>query len=139
MAILSKGIKLSYGTPVDGGSGSVSYTDLTNLTEIPALGGTPEKVDTTTLADANKHYINGIKDYGDLSFKFFYDKAQFNTLSALTARQAWKVSLPDGEAGAIGTVATFTGVPAVSLDGVGVGAAMTYTLSIALDSDIEFA
>ena len=74
MAILSKGIKLSYGTPANGG-GSVTYTDLTNLTEIPALGGTPEKVDTTTLADANKHYINGIKDYGDLSFKFFYDKA----------------------------------------------------------------
>ena len=138
MAILSKGIKLSYGTPAESG-GSVSYTDLTNLTEIPALGGTPEKVDTTTLADANKHYINAIKDYGDLSFKFFYDKAQFNTLSALTARQAWKVSLPDGEGGASGTVATFTGVPAVSLDGVGVGAAMTYTLSIALDSDIEFA
>ena len=138
MAILSKGIKLSYGTPANGG-GSVTYTDLTNLTEIPALGGSPEKVDTTTLADGNKHYINGIKDYGDLSFKFFYEKEQFNTLSALNTRQAWKVSLPDGEAGAMGTVATVTGVPAVALDGVGVGAAMTYTLSIALDSDIEFA
>lgn len=135
MAILSKGITLSY----KASSSASSFTDLTDLLEIPALGATPEKVDVTTLADGEKHYINGLKDYGDLQFKFNYAQAQFNTLNALSGQIQWQVGLPDGTDGAIDTVATFTGEPAVALEGVGVGAAMTYTLSIALSSEIVFA
>lgn len=127
MAILSKGIKLAYSS-----SGTESYTDLTDLLEIPSLGGSVDKVDVTTLADASKKYINGIKDYGDLAFKFNYAKAQFTTLNGLTGSVNFKVTLPDN------TTATFSGEPSVSLEGVGVGAAMTYTLNISLDSDIEF-
>lgn len=127
MAILSKGIKLSYSS-----TGTESYTDLTDLLEIPSLGGSVDKVDVTTLADASKKYINGIKDYGDLAFKFNYAKAQFTTLNGLTGSVNFKVTLPDT------TTATFSGEPSVSLEGVGVGAAMTYTLNISLDSDIEF-
>ena len=128
MAILSKGIKLGYKAGVDS-----TYTDLTDLLEIPALGATPEKVDVTTLADGNKKYINGLKDFGDLAFKFNYDNTQFDALNALTGSVSWQVTLPDS------TKATFSGEPSVALEGVGVGAAMTYTLSIALDSDITFA
>ena len=127
MAILSKGIKLSYSS-----TGTETYTDLTDLLEIPSLGGSIDKVDVTTLADASKKYINGIKDYGDLAFKFNYAKAQFTTLNGLTGSVNFKVTLPDN------TTATFSGEPSVSLEGVGVGAAMTYTLNISLDSDIEF-
>lgn len=127
MAILSKGIKLSYSS-----TGTESYTDLTDLLEIPSLGGSVDKVDVTTLADASKKYINGIKDYGDLAFKFNYAKEQFTTLNGLTGSVNFKVTLPDT------TTATFSGEPSVSLEGVGVGAAMTYTLNISLDSDIAF-
>lgn len=127
MAILSKGIKLSYSS-----TGTESYTDLTDLLEIPSLGGSVDKVDVTTLADASKKYINGIKDYGDLAFKFNYAKEQFTTLNGLTGSINFKVTLPDT------TTATFSGEPSVSLEGVGVGAAMTYTLNISLDSDIAF-
>lgn len=127
MAILSKGIKLSYSS-----TGTESYTDLTDLLEIPSLGGSIDKVDVTTLADASKKYINGIKDYGDLAFKFNYAKEQFTTLNGLTGSINFKVTLPDT------TTATFSGEPSVSLEGVGVGAAMTYTLNISLNSDIEF-
>ena len=127
MAILSKGIKLSYSS-----TGTESYTDLTDLLEIPSLGGSVDKVDVTTLADASKKYINGIKDYGDLAFKFNYAKEQFTTLNGLTGSINFKVTLPDS------TTATFSGEPSVSLEGVGVGAAMTYTLNISLDSDIAF-
>lgn len=127
MAILSKGIKLSYSS-----TGTETYTDLSDLLEIPSLGGSVDKVDVTTLADASKKYINGIKDYGDLAFKFNYAKEQFNTLNGLTGSVHFKVTLPDN------TTATFSGEPSVSLEGVGVGAAMTYTLNISLDSDIDF-
>lgn len=127
MAILSKGIKLGYSA-----TGTETYTDLTDLLEIPSLGGSIDKVDVTTLADASKKYINGIKDYGDLAFKFNYAKEQFKTLNSLTGSVHFKVSLPDN------TTATFSGEPSVSLEGVGVGVAMTYTLNISLDSDINF-
>ena len=123
MAILSKGIKLSYSS-----TGTETYTDLTDLLEIPSLGGSVDKVDVTTLADASKKYIN----YGDLAFKFNYAKEQFTTLNGLTGSIHFKVTLPDT------TTATFSGEPSVSLEGVGVGAAMTYTLNISLDSDIAF-
>ena len=61
----SKGIKLSYGTSAS------SYIDLTDLQEIPELGGESEAIDITTLADVAHMYTDGIKNYGDsLAFKF---------------------------------------------------------------------
>lgn len=128
-AIISKDITLSYKA-----SGSETYTALTNLQEIPDLGGEAEAIEITTLADEAHVYTNGIKNYGDsLSFKFLYDKEQFNTLSALTSSIGWKVELPDD------TACSFTGVASVKLNGVGVNAALTYTLSIKPDSAMAWA
>lgn len=114
MAVISKGITLSYGE-----------NTLTNLMEIPELGGDTEAIEITTLADAAHMYTDGIKNYGDsLAFKFLYEDAQFTTLNGLTESQTWKVELPDG------TTCTFGGTCSVKLDGVGVNAALTYTLAI---------
>ena len=120
MAVISKGIKLSY----KAASGS-SFTELTNLQEIPDFGGDTESIEITTLADAAHTYTDGIKNYGDsLAFKFLYEGTQFTTLNGLTGTHEWKVELPDGE------TCTFSGGASVKLDGVGVNAALTYTLSI---------
>jgi hypothetical protein len=120
---LSKGIKLSY----KASSSSSSYTDLTNLQEIPDLGGSADSVEVTTLDDAAHMYINGLKDYGDsLDFTFLYVKAQFDTLNGLSGENDWKVTLPGASTGAC----TFKGEPSVRLNGVGVNDALTYTLSI---------
>lgn len=128
---LSKGIKLSY----KAGSAS-SYTDLTNLQEIPDIGGSADSVEVTTLADDAHMYINGLLDYGDsLDFTFLYDKTQFTTLSGLSGSISWKVTLP----GTGGATATFDGEPSVKLNGVGVNDAITYTLSIKPSSAIAFA
>ena len=128
MAILTKGMTLGYRT-----SGSGSYTTLTDLLEVPALGGSVDKVDVTTLADDSKKYIKGLIDYGDLQFKFNYAKDQFKALDALTGSVSFQVTLPDE------TTATFSGEPTVSLESASVGAPLTYTMSIALDSEIVFA
>ena len=118
MGVLSKGITLSY--KVDS-----EFVELTNLQEIPELGGDVEAVEVTTLADGAHMYIDGIKNYGDsLAFKFLYEKEQFTTLNGLADVQEWKVTLPDDGA------CTFNGSCSVKLDGVGVNAALTYTLSI---------
>lgn len=128
---LSMGIKLSYKS----GSAS-SYTDLTNLQEIPDIGGSADSVEVTTLEDAAHMYINGLKDYGDsLDFTFLYDKTQFTTLNGLSGTVSWKVTLP----GTGGATATFDGESSVSLNGVGVNDAITYTLSIKPNSAITWA
>lgn len=120
MATISMGIKLSY----KAAEGS-SFTELTNLQEIPELNGDTEAIEITTLADAAHMYTNGIKNYGDsLAFKFLYEKAQFMALNDLTDEVEWKVELPDG------ATCTFSGTGAVKLDGVGVNAALTYTLGV---------
>lgn len=127
MAFISKGIKLSY----KASTSASTYTDLTNLQEIPELGGDTESIETTTLADDAHTYTNGIKNYGDsLDFTFLYDPTQFSTLNGLAGVVDWKVSLPDGTSGAISTTCTFSGSCGVKLAGVGVNTAMTYTLSI---------
>lgn len=130
MAIISKGITLSYKTS---GSSS-SYTTLTDLQEIPELGGDSEAIEITTLDDAAHMYTDGILNYGDsLAFVFLYKKEQFTTLQGLDGSIEWKVSLPDN------TTCTFSGTSSVKLAGVGVNAALTYTLSIKPDSAMVWA
>ena len=123
-AIISKGITLSYKTGSEG-----QYTALTNLQAIPELGGDSEAIEITTLADAAHMYTDGIKNYGDsLSFTFLYENTQFETLNGLTGSTSWQVKLPDN------TTCSFTGTSSVKLAGVGVNAALTYTLAIKPDS-----
>ena len=120
MATISKGITLSYKAK-DGST----YTTLTNLQEIPELGGETEAIEITTLADGAHVYTDGLKNYGDsLAFKFLYEKTQFTTLNGLAGIIEWKVELPDG------ATCTFSGTCSVKLDGAGIAAALTYTLSI---------
>ena len=127
MAVISKGITLSY---KDNGE----FIELTNLQEIPELGGEAEAIEITTLADAAHMYTDGILNYGDsLAFKFLYEKAQFSTLSALEGAPEWKVALPDG------ATCTFSGTASVKLDGVGVNAVLTYTLSVKPNSEMVWA
>ena len=126
MAVISKGITLSYKTSAD-------FVELKDLQEIPDLGGTAESIEITTLADAAHMYTDGIKNYGDsLAFKFLYSAEQFTLLNGMT-KATWLVSLPDGEA------CTFEGTCSVKLDGVGVNAALTYTLAIKPSSAMAWA
>lgn len=128
MAVISKGIKLSY--KKDSGE----FIELKDLMEIPELGGDTEAIEITTLADAAHMYADGIKNYGDsLAFKFLYETAQFETLQGLSGTIAWEVELPDG------TSCTFDGTSSVKLDGVGVNAALTYTLAIKPNSEMAWA
>jgi hypothetical protein len=129
MAVISKGITLSYKAGETG-----EYVALTNLQEIPELGGDSEAIEITTLADAAHMYTDGIKNYGDsLAFKFLYDTEQFETLNGLTGVNGWQVALPDG------TTCAFTGTSSVKLDGVGVNAALTYSLAIKPNSEMVWA
>lgn len=126
--MISKGIKLGYSATGD------TYTDLTNLQEIPDLGGNADAIEITTLADAAHMYTDGLYNYGEsLDFKFLYEKEQFTTLSGLTDSTKWQVTLPDA------STCKFDGTCSVKIDGVGTNAAMTYTLSIKPSTKMVFA
>ena len=128
MAVISKGIKLSLY------KNGQEFVDLTNLQEIPDLGGETESIEITTLNDAAHTYTDGLKNYGDsLAFKFLYESAQFIELNGISGVQQWKVTLPGGE------TCTFSGSCSVKLDGVGVNAALTYTLAIKPNTEMVWA
>ena len=125
MAVISKGITLSYKKD------NAEFVELTNLQEIPELGGDTEAIEITVLSDAAHMYTDGIKNYGDsLAFVFLYETTQFDTLQTLEGSCDWQVELPDG------TTCTFSGTSSVKLAGVGVNAALTYTLSIKPNSEM---
>lgn len=130
MAVISKGITLSY----KNGSSTTEYTKLTNLQEIPDLGGETESIEITTLADEAHMYTDGLKNYGEsIDFIFLYDKEQFTTLEGLTGSSDWKVTLPDTN------TCSFSGTSSIKLAGVGNGAALTYTLSVKPNSEMTWA
>lgn len=128
--ILTKGITLGYKV----GEGA-EYTVLTNLQEIPEIGnGAPEKIEVTTLMDNVKTYIAGLGDSGqELGFKFLYEKEQFETLLEMTESCKWQVSMPDG------VTASFDGTPSVKFDSASPNNAVTYTLTVLVESEILFA
>ena len=129
MAVISKGITLLMKTGSTG-----EYKELTNLQEIPELGGSAEAIEITTLADAAHKYTDGILNYGDsLDFKFLYEKEQFSQLNQSSGEIGWKVELPDG------STCSFNGSCSVRLEGVGVNAALTYILAIKPSTEMQWA
>lgn len=129
--VLSKGITLSY-------KKDAAYIVIPNLQECPELGGTAEKVDVTTLADGNMKYINGVKDFGDLAFKFLYDnsgaESNYRIVRGIEETGGvadWKVTFPDG------TEFIFSGEVTTAIDSAAVNAALTFTANVTLNSDIE--
>lgn len=130
--ILSKGIKFEVAPYNDGTIGT--YTEITDCQEIPSLGGKPDKVEVTTLGDANKRYINGLIDYGDLSFKFLYDNSSvtsnYRVLKALTGINSFRITFPDT------TTFVFDGECSCSIDSAAANAPLTFTADIALNSEI---
>lgn len=114
MAVISKGIKLFR-----------NDEELTNLQDIPELGGTADSIEITTLADPAHVFTEGILSYGDtVPFTFLYEAEQFIALQTSTDADTWKVQLPDN------TTCSFSGKGSVKLNGVGVNGVLTYTLNV---------
>ena len=127
--ISSEGIKLSYKV------GEAQFVELTNLQEVPDLGnGERETIEVTTLADSERRYIPGLFAGSEgLEFKFLYEKEQFLALDTQKDEASWKIEISDG------LTCTFNGSCGVRLDGQGVAAAMTYTLTVIPTSKLVFA
>jgi len=130
MAFSANQTTLSHGT-------GTSFTVIPHLMEVPELGGSPEKIDVTTLADTAKRYIPGIKDYGDLVFKFLYDNrttgANYRVLKGMEDTGnpvTFRLNYPDG------ATHTFSAIPAVSMDAGSINGALTFSVTMMLQGSI---
>ena len=128
--ILSKGIKFSYKL-------LEAFVEIDNLQEVPELGGKVDKVEVTTLKDASKKYIAGIKDFGDLQFKFLYDNssatANYRILKGLETAGTiadFQIEFPDS------TMFDFSASVYTAIDSSKVGDAISFSASLTLNSDI---
>jgi len=114
-----------------------TFAEIPMLMEVPEFGGAPEKIDVTTLSDRSKRYIPGIRDYGDLVFKFLYDNTvggNYRVLKGLDdsiATATFRIAYPDG------TAHEFNAVPSVKMDAGAVNGALTFSATMMLQSDIE--
>ena len=109
---------------------------VTGLQSTPEISESKEKLETTTLANSNKTYIDGLKDFGDsLSFTCLYLKEEFMQVRALADGEGNEVELkyPDG------MTVTFTGSVSTVLSGAEVNSVLTYSIEITPMSDIEIA
>ena len=123
--MISKGITLKIGD-----------LTVTGLQSTPEISESKEKLETTTLANANKTYIDGLKDFGDsLSFTCLYLKEEFMQVRGLADGEGKEVELkyPDG------MTVTFTGSVSTVLSGAEVNSVLTYSIEITPMSDIEIA
>lgn len=108
-----------------------TYTDMPGLQEVPELGGDPEKIDVTTLADTVKRSVPGVKDLGDLQFKFLYDAGTFKAAKDLEgATIKFQVAFPDG------VKFNFDAIPNVKMGGAAVNGALTFSIGMSLQSEI---
>lgn len=116
---------------------STSKKQLPNLLSTPEMGGTPEKIDVTTLEDSVKQYINGVKDYGDLEFSFLYDgdksDSSFKTLKGSEGTpDTYTLELPDGSS------FSWTADVSVRMSGIEVNGALTFIASFAMQSEVDY-
>ena len=135
--MLANGAKLGYSAT---GTGTITYTDIPGLKEIPEIGADPEKVENTTLTDGVRKYEQGIGDPGDMEYVFKWDTATAANKAAYTAMKEaqaegstiyFKEELKDG------TTVVFSGQPAVKITGGGVNGVIEWRLGVALQSDLD--
>jgi hypothetical protein len=133
--IASRGIKLKYGTSAP------ASTVLYSLISTPDMGGAPEMIDVTTLADSRRVGLPGVAGNDALEFgglMGLYGATgttdEYAALRALDPETAyyWELEWPDGSKD------TWQGYPSVRANAAEVNAALGYTLSIIPSTDFTF-
>lgn len=100
MAQISKGIRLVWGSKT-GAAQPESWTPIPDVKSIPALGSTPNTIQTTTLADNMHTYIKGLQDIGGaLEFTCNYTPELITAVQAAITAQGtgtvvWAVEFPE--------------------------------------------
>lgn len=117
------------------GSGTLSYTKLCDIKDYPDLIGAPEPLETTTLSDTQRKYVQGLKNNEQLTFTANYTESDFNTLNGKTG--IIHLAVDFGTDGADGRF-TFDGYLSVSIVGHGVNEVREMSIVITPTTEITF-
>lgn len=122
-----------------------TYTKLLDIKDFPDLMQGPNKLETTTLSDAMKTYIPGLKDSGDaLEFTANYTAADFATIVGLEGTETYfavwigasgSPLAPDGSNGKF----AFKGYAYATKKGAGTDEVQDMTVGIVPSTPITFA
>lgn len=123
MPISTQGVTLKWGTD------AATVAKKVEIKDFPDLGGAPELLETTTLADAMQTFINGILSGGAMEFTANYTKADYTAVKA-DAGTALHYALEFGTAGSEGTF-EWQGEHEVWITGAGVNDVVEMKISIA--------
>ncbi|MDO5398249.1 MAG: phage tail tube protein [bacterium] len=144
--LASIGIKIKYSASEipNTAEGIQGAAALPNCQSCPSLGGDTDQIDVTCFGDAVKKYIPGLKDFSSLEFTFLIDNQEedssFETMKSHEGEVIYfAVELPARSGYSFGGGFVFSAVPTVDMNEIGVGEALTWTLSMSVQSDIEYA
>jgi len=122
-------MKGTAGTPI-------TYAKLCDIKDYPDLIGAPEALETTTLSNTQRTYIEGLKNNEQLTFTANYTESDFSTLKALAGTEQL-LAVDFGDGGAEGRF-TFSGYVSVSIIGHGVNEVREMSIIITPTTEITF-
>ena len=133
----------TYGSYLMHSTDGTTYTKLIDIKDYPDMIEAPEQLDATTLSDAMRVYIPGIKDVsGAMEFTANYSAADFAAVQALEGTEGYfavwfgeNAGTPDGSKGKF----SFKGYPYASKSGGGVNEVSDMTVGIIPSTEITFA
>lgn len=124
------------GIPTIGTIVKVGTNTLHHVTRIGTIGGAPNMLDATCMADTMKHSVLGVRDAGSFEIDYLYDNSDatsdYRVLKALeTAGDAVAVEITVAD----GTKFASTGYVSNSVEGAAVDELWKAKLTVALQAD----
>ena len=125
---------------------ATAYTKLIDIKNFPDLGGSPERLESTTLSDPMQTFVEGIQQLDELQFNANYDKTVMTTLNGLKGQEldyaVWfgattsnNVVTPSGTDGKF----SFKGTLSAFASGKGVNEVREISITISNTTPISFA
>lgn len=110
------------------------------LTDVPDIGGEYENIETTTLCDSQRTYIQGILDAGEsLDFTANYIHSVFIAIKSYIEGSELPCKIVFGGIGGDQGSVSFNGYVSARINGFGVNEVVPMTISVAIASELTYA
>ena len=121
-------------------SADVAKYKLTTLTNIPGVGGAPEKIDNTYLSDPAKKSVEGLSDYGDITLEVGVTDTEAARLSTFKANQAEVylcVAVRDAKKNQVFGLSVLTKVTDFKLSDITVNSLISASITLSMQGEIS--
>ena len=127
-----------------GTTGAASWKKVVDIKDFPAMGGSPEQIETTTLSNEVSTFVTGVQSLSTFEFLANYSVNDYKAVKALQdSAQVYEFALAFGKPTSdttFGNLGVFKwkGQLSAWLEGGGVNAVREMRLSISATSEVEF-